>query len=162
MKRTANPYPNLPDALTLKNGARVTTPAAWWDRRRPEIVEDFEREVLGRVPGSVPRVVWTVTRTASFMVGGQPVVGKQLTGHVDNASYPAIAVDIQMALVVPGLPGLPGRRRRGAGDDDVWRRSADGIRKPHDGTTRRRRVGLRVSQPDERASRQRRGPDDGA
>jgi hypothetical protein len=105
---TANPYPNLPDALRLKNGARVTTPAAWWDRRRPEIVEDFEREVLGRVPGTVPKVVWTVTRTASFMVGGQPVVGKQLTGHVDNASYPAIAVDIQMALVVPSGPaGAP-------------------------------------------------------
>jgi hypothetical protein len=105
---TANPYPNLPDALRLKNGARVTTPAAWWDRRRPEIVEDFEREVLGRVPGNVPKVVWTVTRTASFMVGGQPVFGKQLTGHVDNASYPAIAVDIQMALVVPpGPAGAP-------------------------------------------------------
>jgi hypothetical protein len=43
------------------------------------------------------------------MVGGQPVVGKQLTGHVDNASYPAIAVDIQMALVVPsGPPGPAG------------------------------------------------------
>src|SRR5882672_4355629 len=96
---TANPYPNLPDALMLKNGALVTTPAAWWDRRRPEIVEDFEREVLGRVPGNVPTVLWTVTRTVSFMVGGQPVVGKQLTGHVGNASYPAIAVDIQMALV---------------------------------------------------------------
>ena len=104
---TANPYPNLPDALTLKDGARVTTPAAWWDRRRPEIVEDFEREVLGRVPRSVPRVVWTVTRTGSFMAGGQPVVGKQLTGHVDNASYPAIAVDIQMALVVPAGPAGP-------------------------------------------------------
>jgi hypothetical protein len=104
---TANPYPNLPDALTLKNGARVTTPAAWWDRRRPEIVEDFEREVLGRVPGSVPTVVWTVTRTVSFMVGGQPVVGKQLNGHVDNASYAAIAVDIQIALVTPAGAAAP-------------------------------------------------------
>jgi hypothetical protein len=101
---TANPYPDLPDALTLKNGARVTTPATWWDRRRPEIVEDFEREVLGHVPGNIPRVGWTVARTVSFMVGGQPVVGKQLIGHLDNASYPAIAVDIQMALVVPPGP----------------------------------------------------------
>ena len=85
----------------------VTTPAAWWDSRRPEIVEEFEREVLGRVPGNAPTVVWTVTRTASFMVGGQPVIGKQLTGHVDNASYPAIAVDIQMTLVVPTRPPGP-------------------------------------------------------
>src|SRR5580658_1076550 len=41
----ANPYPNLPDVLTLKNGNKVTTAAMWWDQRRPEIVEDFEREV---------------------------------------------------------------------------------------------------------------------
>ena len=26
----------------------------WWNQRRPEIVEDFEREVLGRVPPNVP------------------------------------------------------------------------------------------------------------
>src|SRR5688572_13237762 len=39
----ANPFPNLPDPLTLKNGKKVTTPAMWWKERRPEIVEDFER-----------------------------------------------------------------------------------------------------------------------
>src|ERR1700751_85342 len=46
----ANPYPDLPDVLTLKNGKKVTSKAMWWNQRRPEIVEDFEREVLGRVP----------------------------------------------------------------------------------------------------------------
>ena len=44
----ANPYPNLPDELTLKIGSRVTTAARWWNQRRPEIVEDFDREVLGQ------------------------------------------------------------------------------------------------------------------
>src|SRR5258708_35229872 len=52
----ANPYPDLPDALTLKNGKKVTAAAKWWKERRPEIVEDFEREVLGRVPKNVPKV----------------------------------------------------------------------------------------------------------
>lgn len=52
----ANPYPVLPDPLTLKNGTKVATADAWWSRRRPEIVEDFEREVVGRVPANVPRV----------------------------------------------------------------------------------------------------------
>src|ERR1051325_11183744 len=33
----ANPYPDLPDPLRLKDGRRVTTPALWWDARRPEI-----------------------------------------------------------------------------------------------------------------------------
>ena len=49
----ANPYPNLPDPLMLKNGEKVTTPEMWWKRRRPEIVEDYEREVYGRVPANV-------------------------------------------------------------------------------------------------------------
>ena len=26
-----------------------------------EIVEDFEREIIGRVPRSVPAVIWTIT-----------------------------------------------------------------------------------------------------
>src|ERR1700740_495121 len=34
---TANPYPNLPDVLTLKNGKKVTTPAMW-NQRRAEII----------------------------------------------------------------------------------------------------------------------------
>jgi len=96
---TANPYPDLPDALTLKNGQKVTTAAQWWNARRPEIVEDFEREVLGRVPKNVPDVTWSVTRTVESTVAGHPVVGKQLVGHVDNRAHPAITVDIQMTLV---------------------------------------------------------------
>ena len=44
---TANPFPILPDVLTLKNGKKVTTAAMWWNQRRPEIIEDFDREVLG-------------------------------------------------------------------------------------------------------------------
>src|SRR5438105_15939395 len=30
----ANPYPNLPGVLVLKNGKKVTTPAMWWNQRR--------------------------------------------------------------------------------------------------------------------------------
>jgi hypothetical protein len=97
----ANPFPNLPEVLTLKNGKRVTTAAMWWNQRRPEIVEDFEREVLGRIPKSTPKVIWEVTKTAEAMVGSHPVVGKQLLGHVDNSSDPDIQVDIQMTLVLP-------------------------------------------------------------
>ena len=38
---SANPFPLLPDVLTLKNGEKVTTPEMWSRRRRPEIVEEF-------------------------------------------------------------------------------------------------------------------------
>jgi hypothetical protein len=97
----ANPFPNLPDVLTLKNGKKVTTAKMWWEQRRPEIVEDFEREVLGRVPANVPKVTWEITETSEAKVGSYPVLGKKLVGHVDNSSFPAINVDIEMILVTP-------------------------------------------------------------
>ena len=104
---TANPFPELPEVLKLKNGKKVTTAKMWWNQRRPEIVEDFEREVLGRVPRNVPKVTWAVTNTVQGMVGSYSVIGKQLVGHVDNSSYPAINVDIQMTLVTPAAATGP-------------------------------------------------------
>ena len=98
---TANPFPNLPDVLTLKNGKKVSTAEIWWTDRRPEIVEDFEREVLGRVPPNVPRVTWSTSRTVNAIVGGRAVTGRQLIGHVDNSAYPLISVNIQMTFVTP-------------------------------------------------------------
>ena len=97
----ANPFPNLPDVLTLKNGVKVTTSEMWWKQRRPEITQDFEREVLGRVPDNVPKVKWTVVHTEYTKVGSYSVSSKQLLGHVDNSSYPLISVDIQMTVVTP-------------------------------------------------------------
>src|SRR5690348_1647089 len=38
----ANPYPNLPDALTINNAQKVTTAKMWWDERRPQIVKMYE------------------------------------------------------------------------------------------------------------------------
>ena len=97
----ANPYPNLPELLVLKNGKKAAKPDVWWKQRRPEIVEDFEREVLGRIPKNAPKVTWEVTKSAEAKVGSHAVIGKQLLGHVDNSSYPEIQVDIQMTLVLP-------------------------------------------------------------
>ena len=98
----ANPFPNLPEVLTLKNGQQVTTADQWWKQRRPEIVEDFEREVVGRVPKDMPKVTWSITTQAvDRVVGKIPVNARQLVGHVDNSDCPAIEVNIQMTLVTP-------------------------------------------------------------
>lgn len=97
----ANPYPNLPDVLTLKNGKKVANAEQWWKLRRPEIVEDMDREVYGRVPKNVPSVTWTVKVTDKEFVGRTPVIAKHIIGHVDNSAYPLINVDIDMVLVVP-------------------------------------------------------------
>ncbi|MBP3955129.1 hypothetical protein J8F10_07525 [Gemmata sp. G18] len=95
----ANPYPDLPDPLVMKDGTKVT--AALWAKRRAEIIEDFDREVYGRVPKNTPKVKWEVTATEKQTVGDVPVVAKKLVGHVDNSAYPLVTVDIQLTLTTP-------------------------------------------------------------
>ncbi len=97
----ANPFPNLPDPLTLKNGVKVTSPAMWWHKRRPEIVEDLEREVYGRVPANVPKVTWSVKAIDKEWIGFHPVIAKEVIGHVDNSTCPLIDVNIRLMLVTP-------------------------------------------------------------
>ncbi len=97
----ANPYPNLPELMKLKNGKKVTSAKVWWNQRRPEIVEDFDREVYGRMPKVTPKVNWEVTSTTNEVKYDVPVITKQLIGHVDNSSYPQITVNIQLTLTTP-------------------------------------------------------------
>ena len=118
----ANPFPDYPAILTLKNGRTVSSAKIWNEKRRPEIIEEFDREVLGRVPKGAPKVTWEVTRTATITVAGSSVLARQVVGHVDNSGFPEINVDIQMTLVTPanakspvpvmmmfgGRPGFPG------------------------------------------------------
>ncbi len=97
----ANPFPDLPDILTLKNGTKVSTASMWWKQRRPEIKEDFEREVIGRIPKNIPKVNWEVKVTDNERIGFMPVIAKKLIGHVDNTACPDITVDIKMIMVLP-------------------------------------------------------------
>ncbi len=103
----ANPYPSLPDPLRLNDGRKVTTAAAWWQQRRPQIVEDFDREVYGRIPSHVPAVHWQVVSTTNETNEEIPVITKRLVGHVDNSSYPPVAVNIDLTLTTPAHAAGP-------------------------------------------------------
>jgi hypothetical protein len=118
----ANPFPVLPDPLVLKSGKKVTSKDAWWKQRRPEILEDFEREIYGRTPRHTPKVTWDVTSRED----NGTTITKQLVGRVDNSSYPLVDVNIQLTLVTPSkatgpVPVMmqfgfaPGARSRGPG-----------------------------------------------
>ena len=96
----ANPFPNVPDALTMNDGQKVSTPDMW-QKRRTEIFEGFDCCVYGRVPKSVPRVRWTAGPADHEFVGFTPVIAKEVIGHVDNSGCAAINVDIRMILVTP-------------------------------------------------------------
>jgi len=96
-----SPYLKLPDPLLLNDGQKVTTEQLWWSQRRPEIVEEFDREIYGRVPKNTPNVHWAVLSTTPEEIGGVTVITKKLAGHADNSSYPLINVDIQLTLTTP-------------------------------------------------------------
>jgi peptidoglycan/xylan/chitin deacetylase (PgdA/CDA1 family) len=112
----------LPDALTLQDGTKVSGPSLWWKKRRPELIELFDREIYGRVPNKTPSVRWEVVSSTPRTFGTVRAVENKLVGHVDNRAYPSIKVDIDMTLVVPAdvkqnvpvimeftFPGFPGR-----------------------------------------------------
>src|SRR5262249_14904017 len=120
---TANPYKeSMPDLMTFRDGTKVKS-ADQWPKRRAEIVEDFEREVYGRIPKDVPKVKWEVTNTAEGESGGIATVTKTMAGHPDNSDFPQIEVTIQANFTVPknaagklpiilqfGFGGKPGGR----------------------------------------------------
>lgn len=91
----------LPDPLVFKNGKKVKNTNDWWQKRRPEIVEDFEREVYGRLPKNLPNVRWQVVSTKDTLIGNLPIKEKILRGVVDNAAYPSIKVEIELLLATP-------------------------------------------------------------
>jgi hypothetical protein len=97
----ASPYATLPNPLILNNGEPVTSPKMWWDQRRPEIVEEFDREIYGRVPKNIPKVSWEVISVVYDTSNHVPAITKKLIGHVDNSSYPTLTVNIDLTLSIP-------------------------------------------------------------
>jgi hypothetical protein len=97
----ANPYPRLPDPLTLNDGGKVMSASVWWQKRRPEIAAALETEVYGRIPKNVPKVTWRVAARGNGMLGGYPISYRRLVGQVDNSAYPEISVEVPVTLVLP-------------------------------------------------------------
>lgn len=104
----ANPYPNIPDVLTTKDGVKVTTADQWWKIRRPELLAIFDREIYGFTPKNLPKVSWTVKEVVHETIGGVPAITKKLVGHVDNSRDPKIVVEILMNVTTPA--GWQGRK----------------------------------------------------
>jgi hypothetical protein len=103
----ANIYGKLPDPLVLNDGKKVTSAKMWWNERRPEIVEYFDREIYGRVPKVTPAVKWEVVSTTNEKNGDVAVITKKLVGHLDNSADPSITVDIDLTLTTPANAAGP-------------------------------------------------------
>ena len=93
--------------MVLNNGKKVKSAKEWWQKRRPEIVEAFDREIYGRLPANVIKVTWTVVSTKDTINGRYPIKLKKLMGHVNNSAYPSISVDINLTLTTPARASGP-------------------------------------------------------
>ena len=155
------PYPPLPELMVTKAGKRVTSAKDWWNVRRPELVELFDREVYGRMPKVTPKVSWTVTNTTEETVGGVAMVKKELLGKVGQQRLPGDRGEHRSgALDAEGRQG-PGARRPG-----VRIRRSPAAAAPHTsepaggadlaGAGGRQGLGLRQHPPGEHPGRQRR------
>ncbi len=49
------PAYTLPDPLLTIAGETITTPQAWWEKRRPELLKLFAEEVYGRTPAAAQK-----------------------------------------------------------------------------------------------------------
>jgi hypothetical protein len=94
------PY-TLPDPLRFNDGEAVKTADDWWKKRRPELLEIFDREIYGRVPVHTPAVRWELKETKREDQEGITGITKVLVGQVDNTAYPQVTVGIQMTLTTP-------------------------------------------------------------
>jgi hypothetical protein len=117
MSLKANPFPNLPDPLTLNDGHKVTTAADVVGSAPPRDRRNVFEVRLRPRPQNVPKVTWTVTAVDHEFLGFTPIIAKDLIGQVDNSSYtPPSKSD-------PHDAGHA-RQRQGpsARPDDVWPR----------------------------------------
>jgi len=64
------PEYTLPDPLVMENGEHITSPKAWWNERRPEILKLFEENVYGKVPGKLQHITFHTFSVDSKALNG--------------------------------------------------------------------------------------------
>lgn len=85
---------NLPDALTMLNGKKVTTAKQWYKKRRPEIVKLLEENEYGKWPKKKPALRYKVDQDLGF---DGTAVRKQVTVYFsDNDEGPRVDVLIYL------------------------------------------------------------------
>ncbi len=81
------PAYTLPELLKLNDGAPVTTPAQWREKRRPEILELYRAHVFGRSPGRPAGMKFETVSVVTNALGGAATrkeVTIWLTGRSDG------------------------------------------------------------------------------
>lgn len=103
----AGGWPVALDPLVTLGGERVTTPDAWWDIRRPEIVESYLNALYGPVPPMAPAFRFDPVGPDSVLAEGTRI--RRVVGRVEDARYGVEEEPrIEMKLYLPdGAENVP-------------------------------------------------------
>ena len=89
------PY-TLPDPLLATSGKRVTDSRTWVEKRRPEILNLFETEVYGRIPGQSTNMAYHVTSTEPDSLDGKATRKEVSILFTDQKGAPKINILIYL------------------------------------------------------------------
>lgn len=92
---------DLPDPLVAADGTKITTVAEWREKRRPELLEFFTREVYGRNPGRPEKLAAEVFDRDKDALGGKAT-------RIQIAIYPGGKPGPRMDLLVYVPNGVKG------------------------------------------------------
>ncbi|MES2439067.1 MAG: acetylxylan esterase [Verrucomicrobiota bacterium] len=90
-----------PDPLVASDGSKITTAAEWREKRRPELLEFFTREMYGRSPGKPEKLVSEVFDRDGKVLGGKAT-------RIQIAIYPGGRQGPRMDLLVYVPNGVKG------------------------------------------------------
>lgn len=93
---TAIPPYTLPDPLTHSDGSPIATVQAWWNDRRPVLLDLFARHVYGRTPATQPGLQASIRSEDRSALGGTAT-----RMEVDVAFGAAGAPSMTMLIYVP-------------------------------------------------------------
>ena len=95
------PAYTLPDPLKMQDGFPVTSAAAWFERRRPELLKLFETEMFGRAPGKPEGLHFQVISEEDGALGGI-AVRKEIRIHFDASDEHYMTVLLYLPRAAEG------------------------------------------------------------
>ncbi len=88
------PEYNLPDPLIYLDGTKVTNGKFWFRKRRPEILELFERHMYGKMPGKPEKMSFEITSIDKDALQGK-ATRKEISVVMENNH-----IEIQMDILI--------------------------------------------------------------
>lgn len=122
------PEYTLPDPLVTAGGERITSPEAWREKRRPEILDLFREHVYGREPGPPEELRFEVVNRDENAMGGAATL-KEVDIVMENRGR---SLTMRLTLFTPNAVEGPAPtflliNNRDASNTDPTRREKSGF-----------------------------------